>query len=1462
MTATTTVKITAEVTAVVGNAFVKGPDGELIPLKIGDTLRSGQQLILEQNAFIEFRTPGGSIQKLGGERTIDLAEDVLTQEPVDASDTALSQAEQDAERVLQALESGEDPFQTLETPAAGLSGDAGGDGHSFVRLLRIAEEISPFSLPTNELDAAIELDLLVGGDSDAQPAEESPPSTGGTGSAAITVDNITADDVVNAAEAGGNISVTGSVGGDAAPGDTVSFTINGTNYSGTVQAGNTFSISVAGSDLAADTSFDATVTGTDSAGNPFSATTTSTHTVDTSASATISVDNITADDVVNAAEAGGNINVTGSVGGDAAPGDTVSFTINGTNYSGTVQAGNSFSISVAGSNLAADTSFDATVIGTDGAGNPFGATTTSTHTVDTSASATITVDNITADDVVNAAEAGGNINVTGSVGGDAAPGDSVSFTINGTNYSGTVQAGNAFSISVAGSDLAADTSFDATVTGTDGAGNPFSATTTSTHTVDTSASATISVDNITADDVVNAAEAGGNINVTGSVGGDAAPGDTVSFTVNGTNYSGTVQAGNTFSISVAGGDLAADTSFDATVTGTDGAGNPFSATTTSTHTVDMTSTAFISLDPIAGDDVINASESGSDLTITGVVAGDVESGDTVIVTIGGIGYSTTVNVDNTTFSVTIPSAAVGVLVNGSASATVSGLDAGGNPFNASTTRGYTVDTSASATISVDNITADDVVNAAEAGGNISVTGSVGGDAAPGDTVSFTVNGTNYSGTVQAGNTFSISVAGSDLAADTSFDATVTGTDGAGNPFSATTTSTHTVDTSASATISVDNITADDVVNAAEAGGNINVTGSVGGDAAPGDTVSFTVNGTNYSGTVQAGNTFSISVAGSDLAADTSFDATVTGTDGAGNPFSATTTSTHTVDTSISASITLDANITADDIINAVEAAGNIAITGVAGSDLVADGDNTIDASVTTTDTAGNTATAVDTESYTVNVAPPAIDLDGSAVGTGFTTTFTEGGSAVAIADTDIAITDVDSTDLTGAIITLTNAQAGDVLAAGSMPPGITASVVGNVVTLSGNASLASYQTALQAITFENSSDTPDTTTRSITVTVSDGQANSNTATASVSVVAVNDPPTVSNVTVNGSEDPATPLAVTLTGSDVDGSVASFTLTNLPANGRLYLDAAMTQLASTGSPITASGNAVTLYFNPLGDWNGSTNFDFTATDNLGANSTSATATINIASVDDGVPVAVDDSFNTTVGTPIVIDVATLLGNDTLHDGATLVSVSTPSSGSLVNNGNGTYTFTPAGAGTATFNYTLQDQEGQTDVGTVTIDTHAAADDLATVQESALVSNQGTTEAVGNLLSNDTGNTGILSINGVTDGSVGDLDTRAGYIGVQSTNGQLTVDVTGANAGDYTYTLLSPADNSAPGDNNSVVDTFNYVGNATSASLHVTIEDDTPWAVDKQVSVPEGDTNSLLTSSGSRCIREYDWTSVGR
>ncbi|BDI05077.1 VCBS domain-containing protein [Sphaerotilus microaerophilus] len=150
-----------------------------------------------------------------------------------------------------------------------------------------------------------------------------------------------------------------------------------------------------------------------------------------------------------------------------------------------------------------------------------------------------------------------------------------------------------------------------------------------------------------------------------------------------------------------------------------------------------------------------------------------------------------------------------------------------------------------------------------------------------------------------------------------------------------------------------------------------------------------------------------------------------------------------------------------------------------------------------------------------NVAP-SIDLDSSGAGTGWSNSFTEGGSAVTVVDSDVLVSDADSASLASATVVLTNAKTGDQLSAGSLPSGITAvvntGVAGQItVTLTGSASAADYQTALQAITFSNSSATPDTTTRSITVKVNDGSADSNLATTSITVTSVNSAPALSNL---------------------------------------------------------------------------------------------------------------------------------------------------------------------------------------------------------------------------------------------------------------------------------------------------------------------------------------------------------------
>ncbi|WP_440776768.1 immunoglobulin-like domain-containing protein [Pseudomonas sp. SMN11] len=243
----------------------------------------------------------------------------------------------------------------------------------------------------------------------------------------------------------------------------------------------------------------------------------------------------------------------------------------------------------------------------------------------------------------------------------------------------------------------------------------------------------------------------------------------------------------------------------------------------------------------------------------------------------------------------------------------------------------------------------------------------------------------------------------------------------------------------------------------------------------------------------------------------------------------------------------------------------------------------------------NTAGSITTQLFE---PAPVLDLDANdssgKTGADFQTTFTENGSGNSISDLDISITDFDSTQLTGATVTLTNAQVGDALNLGSSVNGITITssvTAGKVVlTLTGNASLADYMQAIKNITFVNTSEDPSTTPRIITVTVTDGVNVSNTATTTVNVVAVNDAPVSAGGAVTGVEDTA--LVLTWSNfnvTDVDSPVTSLgvTITQLPAlgtlqynNGTAWVNVALNQTISQAD-ITAGK----LKFVPLANQSG-------------------------------------------------------------------------------------------------------------------------------------------------------------------------------------------------------------------------------------------------------------------------------------
>ncbi|MBL0866273.1 Ig-like domain-containing protein, partial [Pectobacterium carotovorum] len=159
-------------------------------------------------------------------------------------------------------------------------------------------------------------------------------------------------------------------------------------------------------------------------------------------------------------------------------------------------------------------------------------------------------------------------------------------------------------------------------------------------------------------------------------------------------------------------------------------------------------------------------------------------------------YQTTVNTDGKTWSVNVPGSVLAA--NGDVSATVTTRDIAGNVTTANTTHAYGVDTVAPiASISIDNVTSDNVINANESRQTISVTGKVGNEVRAGDSVTVKIGTETYQTTVNTdGKTWSVNVPGTVLAANSDISASVTTRDNAGNATTANTHHAYSVDTTA------------------------------------------------------------------------------------------------------------------------------------------------------------------------------------------------------------------------------------------------------------------------------------------------------------------------------------------------------------------------------------------------------------------------------------------------------------------------------------------------------------------------------------------------------------------------------------------------------------------------------------------------------------------------------------------
>ncbi|SKC34262.1 Poly(beta-D-mannuronate) C5 epimerase 5 [Photobacterium piscicola] len=729
------------------------------------------------------------------------------------------------------------------------------------------------------------------------------------------------------------------------------------------------------------------------------------------------------------------------MGADVKVGDTVTVVVDGQTVGTTKvveQDGKlTWTAEVDGSVLDGATadSVTATVTTTDDAGNSATATDDHPYNIDTDIAAAITITSIATDGVINADEAHSKVPVTGTVGADVKVGDTVTVVVDGQTVGTTKvveQDGKlTWTAEVDGSvlDGATADSVTATVTTTDEAGNSATATDDHPYNIDTDIAATITITSIATDGVINADEAHSKVPVTGTVGADVKVGDTVTVVVDGQTVGTTKvveQDGKlTWTAEVDGSvlDGATADSVTATVTTTDEAGNSATATDDHPYNIDTDIAAAITITSIATDGVINADEAHSKVPVTGTVGADVKVGDTVTVVVDGQTVGTTKVVEQDgklTWTAEVDGSVLDGATADSVTATVTTTDEAGNSATATDDHIYTVDTDIAAAITITSIATDGVINAEEAHSKVPVTGTVGADVKVGDTVTVVVDGQTVGTTKvveQDGKlTWTAEVDGSvlDGATADSVTATVTTTDEAGNSATATDDHIYTVDTDIAAAITITSIATDGVINADEAHSKVPVTGTVGADVKVGDTVTVVVDGQTVGTTKvveQDGKlTWTAEVDGSvlDGATADSVTATVTTTDEAGNSATATDDHPYNIDTDIAAAITIT-SIATDDNVTGPDSEQSQAIIGTVGGDVKAgdwvtvtldgktlgtaevqadkswrlsvDGKVLLDAktdhvgaTVTTTDTAGNSKTATAEHNYTVDVNAT-IDID-------------------------------------------------------------------------------------------------------------------------------------------------------------------------------------------------------------------------------------------------------------------------------------------------------------------------------------------------------------------------------------------------------------------------------------------------------------------------------------------------------
>ena len=440
----------------------------------------------------------------------------------------------------------------------------------------------------------------------------------------------------------------------------------------------------------------------------------------------------------------------------------------------------------------------------------------------------------------------------------------------------------------------------------------------------------------------------------------------------------------------------------------------------------------------------------------------------------------------------------------------------------------------------------------------------------------------------------------------------------------------------------------------------------------------------------------------------------------------------------------------------------------------------------------------DTDTVSINVAPvndaPVISNAGS------TKTYTEDAPGVVL-EPNLSLADVDDTNITTATIAIgAGFNPGDTL---NFTPqtGISGSYNAStgVLTLTGTASRAAYETALRSVTFSTASQAPSTLPRAITWTVKDANADNASngvqtslpASTTVNIIPINDAPvnTVPGAqTVN--EDGTLSFVSGTNGisiADLDAGTGIMTtqlsvlhgVLNVTLTGGATISAGTNgtnTLTLSGSQADINATLATLIYSPAANYNGSDTLTVLTNDksNTGdadgdgvpsepvqdelTDTDSVAITVNAANDNFADP---DEVANTPEDTPLSGNV---IGATTSVDGPVTVlsftvngvpgsfnagqTATIPNAGTLVINQDGSYTFTPeldfnGPAPVAT--YILTDGSS-TDSSTLTITVDPVDDPFADNNETATTP-EGVT-LTGDLLIGTSSVDGPVTISGFT------------------------------------------------------------------------------------------------------------------